>query len=317
MEYDLESLKAINSKYHSRYSVKKEDVIKANEYVELIEKSRKKYPCVGDMVIFTSKYGDYYDRAHIETITDDGQVYICEQPYVPFVHKHKKGTGIVCNTSGGAWEFIPIRSMTYVGKHLKKFCDWGSCGPRRDGTIEFEATVNVWEYTELNQFISSEGIPLTTKNFNRMKIRYWPEIDSDESQYTGKGCAWNDDLELQAWLRTYRAEIFDGGYRCFFAWYWKEETHDVSPIEFYNLNLPVDTIKCHGQILLCKREYDEDKHIVHTYCVFHYDEESDLMIGTLQVPPLPADTPANVRALYEINQKKVAPIDLGFCKIKH
>lgn len=253
MKYTVESLKKINSRFcSSHYYLMESDVCMANRYVKLIENSRSETePCIGDIVQYTNEYGDYYVDAHIEKVYEDGNINICEQPYVPFIKANTDNSGILCNTSSGAWCNIPKAKLRYIGKKKKRFCDWGNCGPCADGTIEFEAEVSVWKYTSgENRFISKvNNKPYTTKEFNRMKINYCPNRRKESPYiYFGDAMAWKTDLELQAWLRTYRAEVFDWGGNGMFVWYWKEERHSIAPTEFEAMDLPEDTLMNNARV---------------------------------------------------------------------
>lgn len=330
MKYTLESLKEINRRFCSSHYLRDSDVHKANMYVELIEKSRSETePHIGDIVQYTDEYGDYYMSAHIEKVYEDGEVNICEQPYVPFIGANSNNDGIYCSTSGGAWCNLPKDKLIYIGKREKRFCDWGNCGACADGAIEFKAEVSVWGYTSSeNKFISKiNGKPYTTKDFNRMKINYCPNKKDSSNPYIyfGEYRAWKTDLELQAWLRTYRAEVFDWGYSGMFVWYWKEETHSVSPKEFESLDLPEDTLMNNARVLRCKRKYDEETHTVHTFWVWYWDEPGrDFMEVAMEQNKIRDElytfdwhTPVNQYATREIISGKVKPIDINFLKREH
>lgn len=206
--YTLESLKEINNRFCRSHEMTEYDVEKANEYVELIENSRSKLESkIGDMIQYTNEYGEYFEKAHIDEIYEDGELYICERPYVPFVGVNENNNGISCSTSGGAWEYLSKEKLTYVGKSKKRFCVWGNCGACADGAVEFEAEVNVWSYTSSeNKFISKiSGRPYTTKEFDRMIIHYYTDKyghSKDGSGYIYFGSlnkgAWKSDKELLA-----------------------------------------------------------------------------------------------------------------------
>lgn len=325
MKYTLETLKEINSRFCSSHYLVGADVDKANMYVDLIEKSRSENePRIGDIIQYTNDWGEYYESAHIEKIYDDGKVNICENPYVPFINPNQDNNGIYCSTSGGAWCDIPMDKLTYIGKREKRFCDWGNCGACADGAVEFEAEVSVWEYTSSeNKFISKiTGKPYTTKDFRRMHIYYNPNKKDSNYKFFGEYRAWVTDLEIQAWLRTFRAEAFDFCDNHMVVWYWKEEKHSVSPKEFESLDLPEDTLMNNGRVLRCKRKYDEETHTVHTYWVWYWDEpEKDWREAAMEqnkirdeLYTLDYHTPVNQYATKEITSGKVEPIDISFIK---
>lgn len=324
MKYTLETLKEINNRFCSSHYLRDSDVIKANKYVELIESSRSETePRIGDIVQYTNEYGDYYMAAHIDKVYDK-EVYICEQPYVPFINANANNDGIYCSTSGGAWCSLPKDKLVYVGKKEKRFCDWGNCGACADGAIEFKAEVSVWGYTSSeNKFVSKiDGKSYTTKDFKRMKIHYCPDRKNSPYIYFGDGHAWKRDLDMQAWLRTFRAEVFDWGNNSMFVWYWKEEKHSVSPKEFESLDLPEDTLMNNARVLRCKRRYDEETHTVHTYWVWYWDDpEKDWREAAMEQNKIRDEfytldwhIPVNQYAIREIMSSKVDPIDIEFIK---
>lgn len=174
--YTKETLANINGGYiHAgHHDLTDSDVNMANKYVDLIEKSRSDtVPKAGDRVIYTTDFGDYYRYAHIEDIRE-GKAYICEQPYTPFIRENEDE--ISCCTSGGAWDFVDVTKLKYIGRKKKMFCDWGSYGNRANGAVDFEAEVSVWEYMSENpMFVDKMGKQYTTKDYNYTMIYYTTE----------------------------------------------------------------------------------------------------------------------------------------------
>lgn len=281
MKYTKESLAKINTRFlGTHYDLSPQDVEMANEYVELIESTRSETtPKAGDILILTTKTGDYYPFAHIEYV---GESYgyrggnVCEKPYVPFIGKDKDG--IICNTSGGAWDTINPSEMRYVGKQKKRFCDWGHFGACADGAVEFEAWVSVWEWRH------PECGEYTTKDYAKYYVSDSGE-DSDYTRQTGyrfhvsKDCmnhtAFKTEEDYKAWLTTYKGIITEGWGGQQLVWAYKEFKHQVSPTEFDNMDLPKDTMLFNGNIMLCKRDYDDVEHVVHTYFVWYWEEDTD------------------------------------------
>ena len=135
--YTIETLKAVNQRFCANHYLRDSDVSLANMWVNFIEAGRSKdAPKSGDILRLTNKHGDYYAHAHIETIDEDGDAKVCEQPYVPFVFR-RNDKSLGCNTSGGAWQSVPAKELRYVGTEKKLFCDWGNCGACSHGAIEF------------------------------------------------------------------------------------------------------------------------------------------------------------------------------------
>ena len=268
-KYTKETLTAINSRFcYAHYKgITNSDLAMANDYVRLIESTRSsKIPKAGDIIRYTNKYGDYYEHAHIELVRD-GEVNICEQPYVPFIGKNKNEDGILCNTSGGAWTNIPVEKLTFVGMEEKTFHDWGHNGACADGTVQFKAYVSVWEYNENEQ-------PYSTKTHNKMYVSYREEPDEYGYRFHGESKAWRNELEFQAWLETVKGEVFKGNWsNQIIVWYWKQKEVHVSPEEYEALELPEDTMLMNGY-RRCKRKYDEKNHTVTTYFVWYWEDDS-------------------------------------------
>ena len=268
-KYTKETLTEINNRFCNAHypGITDSDLALANNYVRLIESTRSnKTPKAGDRIRYTNKYGDYYECAHIDYV-EDGVANVCERPYVPFIDKNRNGDGINCSTSGGAWTNIPINKLTYVGTEEKTFCDWGHDHACRDGAVKFKANVSVWEYNENEQ-------PYSTKTHNKMYVYYRNEPDKYGYRFSGEHKAWKNELEFQAWLETVKGEVFKGNwYNQIIVWYWKQKEVHVSPAEYEALDLPEDTMMMNG-LRRCKRKYDEDNHIVITYFVWYWEDDS-------------------------------------------
>lgn len=269
-KYTKESLTEINTRFcHAHYyGITDSDLEMANNYVRLIESTRSTTePKAGDRIRYINKYGDYYERAHIELVRD-GIANICENPYVPFIGKREDGSGIYCNTSGGAWDNIPVDKLTYVGTEEKTFCDWGHCHACADGAVEFKAEVSVWEY-------DCHETPYTTKTHNRMFVSYSKESDKYGYRFVGEGKAWKNELEFQAWLETVHGEAFKGGWHTqLIIWYAKQKEIHCSPKEYEALELPEDSFLMNAYIRRCKRSYDEKNNTLTTYFVWYWEDDS-------------------------------------------
>lgn len=271
MKHTIESLKEINQRFLStHYRLVQADVDMANEYIKLIDKSRsKERASIGDVVRYTTKNGDYYSFAHIDSINELGKVTICEQAS-PSIHKSNNKEGFSFSTSGGSWCDISISNMKYVGTTNKEFWDFGHCGACAGGGIYFNATVNIWEY-------NANKCKYSTKERDRHYIYYSEKVTGCGYHYTAyksglNSCAWSTERELQAWLRTFRADI-EQGYNCIVAWAYKEIEHHISPEEFEKIDGIEDTMLCNGA-RICKRIYDDVNSTVHTYFVWYWDDPS-------------------------------------------
>lgn len=267
--YTIESLKEINQLYDYSHGITLSDVDMANNYVEVIQLSRTDdRPQVGDIVEFTTRHGDYYRSAHIEAFDryHEGLWDICEQPYTPFIWLTDDKNNIKCNTSGGAWSSMP-NDVKLIGKRLKTFCDWGSCGACANGAVHFQAEVNVWEYKEHNPLYGD----YTTKDWCRSYISYRADEfgkpkDGSNYTYLGDGLAFATREDYNVWAATYRANIFKGNNENQeVLFHYREKLHVVSKEEYLALILPVDTRMNNMHTVIVKFEYDDDNHIVNTY----------------------------------------------------
>jgi len=254
-KYDIEALKKENSYYNFEHTVTQFDVDKANMYVELIESSRNNNrPTPGDIVQFTTKHGDYYENAHIETVNKD--VYICENAYVPFIRPDKKG-GITCNTSGGAWTHIPV-GLKLIGKRKKAFCDLGHCGACGNGAIDFSAEVNVWKYFEPEPLYGD----YSTKLWRKLYISHTEE--NERYQYLGDGIAWKNKYKLDEYINKYKGVVFPGHYiNQIVVWCYREKTIHVELEELEKMNLPETTIYLNGERKAKMEVDDTNKIIIH------------------------------------------------------
>ncbi len=271
--YNIETLSEINDRYikEGEHVITQGDVDMANRYVRLIEKSRSiAEPKIGDIICLTDKYGDYYPNAHIDW-TDDKKVYVCEQPFTPFIFLDENQIRcykLRCNTSGGGWRYIPKAELKYIHKMKKRFCDWGSCGACAAGAVEFEAWVSVWEYKEPDSLYGN----YSTKNYDKFSIDYcvdefgYPR-DGSPYRYFFKSFALRDKTEYDAWLKTYRGVEFKNKRRpnqiTVFAYKKKEVL--INKYDWDGLNYPIDTRLCNASIIPVKVDYDDNNHIVTEY----------------------------------------------------
>lgn len=258
--YTKETLAPLNQRFISEhYRLADYDVDLANKLVELIEQTRDPdRPMPGDIVEFTTVHGDFYPNAHVENAYDHG-LYICEQPYVPFVDI--VGETVCFSTSGGAWSNIP-RDLKRIGTRPKLFKDWGHCGPCGDGAIEFCAEVNVWAYTESDPYF-----PYTTRDWCRCYMSYAEKSRDSFGYHYYMDChAFHTEKEYLAWLATYHGIEFEG--------YWPNQTvifcyrqnEILLPREEWDkLALPTDTRMMNGTIIDIKYQTDDETHTVTEY----------------------------------------------------
>lgn len=254
-KYTIDTLIEINPLYHAQHTLIQSDVDKANKLIEFIEKTRtQSVPQIGDIVEFTSEYGDYYENAHIETVSEN-EIYICEKPSVPFIYTGLSENRLSTSTSGGAWTYIP-KNLEYVGTKEKLFKDWGHCGACGNGAIQFRANVNVWRYIKGNS-------KFTTKTHDRFFVYVSEKPDPYKytiSKCSGNYIAFRTDKEYNAWLKTFHGieEVGPRGNKI--VWTFKQEELCVPLIEYLKVsNAIIDSTMCNGTIQECKRIIEENK----------------------------------------------------------
>lgn len=148
--YTRETLIALNPSYHHEHRVTDTDVEKINRLVRLIEAARQgepSWPIDGDRIICVSPEKGVVSRhGHIQKQQSFGYwMTICTHPFTPFID-----VSLASDASGGYWIIVKETdraAFTFVGKEPKTFCAWGHVGMTRNGAIDFQAQVNVWEFT--------------------------------------------------------------------------------------------------------------------------------------------------------------------------
>ncbi len=256
---DIENFYKINGLYHIEHGITKNDIKMAENYIDYIEKTRSdKIPKVGDIVKYTTEYGDYYGRALISANSGANEIRICEQPYVPFIC-NTNNNDMSLSVSGGAFTHTNKNNLKYLGKEKRQFCDWGSCGACGNGAVKFEAEVSVWEYKENNMFGE-----YSTKYYNKMYIKK-KEKPINGYIIFGDGIAFETEKDYQAFLKTYRAKEFDNDYNTV-IFYYKEENYLISKEEWQELEgYQIDTRKCNASIITVKVKYDEENKRIKVY----------------------------------------------------
>ena len=240
----------------------------ANKYVRIIQSTRsKKIPKPGDRIRLTTKHGDYYHKAHIEQLCENG-LSVCEKPYVPFIYPSKDG--ISCDTSGGSWCSVNPDDLKYVGKELKQFKDWGTCGVRANGTIYFEAEVSVWEYNEPDPLYND----FSTKSWRKDYVYLLPVEQQKECgyMYYATRISWKTLDELNAYVLKYKGKLFEGNWNNQqVLWCYHHIETSVTQHEWDNLQLPQCTIYCNGE-LPAKYKYDDsNRAVIHYYVPKTYE----------------------------------------------
>ena len=149
-KYSIETLRELNASYDREHWLTQDDVDMANNYVQLIERTRSEItPQVGDRVVYVTEHGDYYGHALIDHMhRDEERLSVCERPYVPFVWK--EDGSIRLSVSGGAFHRVNPKDMKFLKWTEGAFKDWGSCGACANGSVTFLARVPLWFYAEPN-----------------------------------------------------------------------------------------------------------------------------------------------------------------------
>lgn len=262
-KYHIDSLIEINQSYNCQYTVTLSDLNKANDYVQLIERTRSdKIPKVGDILRYTDQNGNFYLNAHVEKNNGD-ECNICENISTPFIWEDGE-KGICCSTSGGPWCNQKSCLLKYIGKRQKTFCDWGHYGPSKNGAIYFTAEVSEWEYIHPEPLYEN----FTTEKWRKLCISYIPEKyrkNLNGYLYFGDGIGFFTEGEFQKFKDNFKAKVFNGYYaNQYIVWCYNEKQHNVTKTEFAALKFPIISIYCNGQHP-AKIEYDDENKIAITH----------------------------------------------------
>ena len=113
-KYSIETLRERNVSYDHQHWLTQKDVDMANNYVELIERTRSEItPQIGDRLVYVTEHGDYYGNALIDSRSaKEGYLSVCEQPYVPFVWE--EDGNIRLSVSGGAFHSVNPEELKFL-----------------------------------------------------------------------------------------------------------------------------------------------------------------------------------------------------------
>ena len=105
-ERSIEAVQEAMASDQKIFLLTQKDVDMANNYVELIERTRSEItPQIGDRLVYVTEHGDYYGNALIDSRSaKEGYLSVCEQPYVPFVWE--EDGNIRLSVSGGAFHSV-------------------------------------------------------------------------------------------------------------------------------------------------------------------------------------------------------------------
>ena len=279
--YTKESLVELNRTFcdfHPNVEIGESEVARANKLCTLIEATRSDaHPMPGDIVEFTTEYGDWYPNAHVHLVDGD-KTLICEVSSVPDVIEHE-GQPDIGHVSGGPWEEIPS-TLRKIGQRQKTFGYRVPTDFMNTDVIEFRANVNVWAYAEPNPLFGE----YTTRQYDRFHIYFLndPDIFGYRVLVIGGGgtnyTAFRNQREYIAWLATYKGVEFKVANGAVVFVYRKQEAL-ITKKEWDALSLPIDTRRENDLIDIKFDVNDEEKTVTeYRYCnggdsrACYYDE---------------------------------------------
>lgn len=310
--YTVETLKKENYHFDNEYGVTETDVAKINKIIDVIENSRSTERIqVGDVVQYTNEYGEYFSHAMITKINDDAE--ICEHGGM-YTNIYE---GEFCHsTSGGSFSHHEMNGFTYIGKTTNTFWTFGHNGACANGGVYFTATVNLWECNDNKEMFS-------TKTHDKYYLSH-RKSDSDYQYFASHNAmscyAWRTEEEMQAWLRTHRAIVTGKTWGGSVIWTYKEVEHHCSNTEYDALNVTEDVFLMNGSKRRCKRVYDDENCILHTYFVWYWEDNAqefytrmnnqNKIIDSYKVDYFTNEV--NKIALEELRSGKVKPLQIDF-----
>ena len=147
-----EDLLKCNVSFNAQHGLGDYEVMLANKHYANIElnQRRNRLPSVGDLV-----QGNYYSNhlycfGIVVSVSNNGVVEVCYEPYVPFIISDKDGVSL--SVSGGPFTHAHISCFEKVADEEERpFCDWGECGACAGGAFNFPAKVKRWRLVESPQ----------------------------------------------------------------------------------------------------------------------------------------------------------------------
>ncbi|XZH79373.1 DUF4121 family protein (plasmid) [Clostridium perfringens] len=265
-KYSIPALQALNSNYNSDLIVTSMDVDIVNNAIDYISNTRTTLtPTIGDIVVYTDEYGNYYDNAHIEKVTDDS-LYICEKPDEPFVNIINNRA--IIHTSGGSWCTIPS-NLKCLGVRDKLFFTWGEKGMRHKGAILFKTKVLCWEYNICKKPFTTQNYDVFSvyKSSDPIKTGFKYRVDKNNFYYK----SFKTDEEYFRWVKIYNC-VEDGinGLGNVKLWGYKEvQKFDTSKVEFDKIkDCIIDTELLNGKLYTVKKVVNGT--IITTYFLKEY-----------------------------------------------
>lgn len=308
-KYTVETLKKENELFDSYYGINNSDVERVNHLIDMIEKTRSVESIqTFDAVEYTNKYGEYFPKA-TATMKEEEDIELCENAGI---HLSIYDNELCGSASGGAFSHHKESEFVYKGTAVKTFWTWGNVGARANGGIYFTATVNLWECNDNKEIFS-------TKTRDKYYLSY-RESENGDYQYFIDNYAWETEEEMQAWLRTYRAIVTETTWGGSVIWTYKEVEHHCSNTEYDALNVTEDIFLMNGSKRRCKRVYDDENCIIHTYFVWYWKDDNldfyerssiqNKIIDSYKVDYFTNEE--NKIALEELRSGKVKPLEIDF-----
>ena len=315
-KYTLETLKKENELFNSYYGINNADVERVNHLIDMIEKSRSVESIQAyDVVEYTNEYGEYFPKATV-TMKSEESIELCENAGV---HLSIYDNELCGSASGGAFSHHKESEFSYKGTTTKTFWTWGSAGACANGGVYFTATVNLWECNNNKEMFS-------TKTHDKYYLSRRKAENNRDYQYLASKAglssyAWSTEKDMQAWLRTKRAVVTEkntwGGA---IIWTYKEIEHHCSNTEYDALNVTEDIFLMNGSKRRCKRVYDDENYILHTYFVWYWEDNTQEFYTRMNIQNKIIDSykvdyfanEVNKIALEELRSKKVEPLQINF-----
>lgn len=313
-KYTMETLKKENHLFDNEYSITESDVMKVNKIINMIENSRSTERVqVGDVVQYTNEYGKYYPHAMITNLNNDAE--ICENGSM---YTNIYNEEFCHSVSGGSFSHHNINDFTYIGTTTRTFWTFGHYGACANGGVYFTATVNLWECNDNKEIFS-------TKTHDKYYLSYRKSENNDYQYFLShdglSACAWRTEKEMQAWLRTKRAVVTgQNTWGSAIIWTYKEVEHHVSNTEFDALDATEDIFLMNGSKRRCKRVYDDENCILHTYFVWYWEDDTTDFYERMSLQNKIIDSyevdystsKVNKIALEELRSGKVKPLQIDF-----
>lgn len=207
--YTVETLQYLNDSHDYGYPVNQSDTDKVNRLIAGIQQARDGHdrPVSGDVIEYTSRNGDHFNRAHIGRIKD-AHLEICLSENIPFCYIRGKGTGY--DIQEGIWTHPEKIVPEPAGIRIRLFKTWGHAGRCAHGSVYFKTFVRSWRYMEPGPLFGK----YTTRDWAKYFICRLPDPErKGEFTYKGDGFTLYSRSELDRLVEILHGELFNGIYR--------------------------------------------------------------------------------------------------------